>query len=166
MKPVEILENEHVCINQALDLFTRGLKNLENGQKPSRKFFDRLLHYINTFVEQYHAFKEEHVMVKQTTTGRKHSIAAVLDGEDMVLFQEIVRMAPVSETVIAYCIRLARATRPTDSLATSMVRKYLKWGAGPRSGQFMTLGAKALALTKARITPSFDDVKAISKLVL
>jgi MoxR-like ATPase len=114
----------------------------------------------------YPTAKEEHLMVKQTTTGKKHTIAAVLDGNDMTLFQEIVRMAPVSEMVIAYCIRLARATRPTDSLATGMVRKYLKWGAGPRSGQFMTLGAKALALTRGRITPSFDDVKAISKLVL
>jgi MoxR-like ATPase len=114
----------------------------------------------------YPTAKEEHLMVKQTTTGKKHSIAAVLDTEDMVLFQEIVRMAPVSDTVIAYCIRLARATRPTDSLATTMVKKYFKWGAGPRSGQFMTLGAKALALTKGRITPSFEDVKAICKLVL
>ncbi len=114
----------------------------------------------------YPTAKEEHLMVKQTTTGKKHAIAAVLDGSDMTLFQEIVRMAPVSEMVIAYCIRLARATRPTDSLATGMVRKYLKWGAGPRSGQFMTLGAKALALTRGRITPSFDDVKGISKLVL
>ncbi|MEN6423981.1 MAG: AAA family ATPase, partial [Phycisphaerales bacterium] len=84
----------------------------------------------------------------------------------MTLFQEIVRMAPVSDTVIAYGIRLVRATRPTDSLATTMVKKYLKWGAGPRSGQFMTLGAKALALTKGRITPSFEDVRAISRLVL
>ena len=115
---------------------------------------------------EYPTAREEHLMVKQTTTGRKHSIAPVLDGRDMVLFQEIVRMAPVSDMVIAYCIRLARATRPTDSLATGMVRKYLKWGAGPRSGQFMTLGAKALALTKGRITPGFDDVRAISKLVL
>jgi MoxR-like ATPase len=114
----------------------------------------------------YPTAKEEHVMVKQTTTGKKHAIAAVLDGNDMTLFQEIVRMAPVSETVIGYCIRLARATRPTDPLATAMVRKYLKWGAGPRSGQFMTLGAKALALTQGRITPSFDDVKAIGKMVL
>ncbi|HON90313.1 MAG TPA: MoxR family ATPase [Sedimentisphaerales bacterium] len=114
----------------------------------------------------YPTAKEEHLMVKQTTTGKKHSIAPVLDTEDMVLFQEIVRMAPVSDTVIGYCIRLVRATRPTDPLATAMVKKYLKWGAGPRSGQFMTLGAKALALTKGRITPSFDDVKAICKLVL
>ncbi len=114
----------------------------------------------------YPTAKEEHLMVKQTTTGKRHAIAPVLDGEEMRLFQEIVRMAPVSDAVIAYCIRLARATRPTDALATAMVKKYLKWGAGPRSGQFMTLGAKALALTKGRITPSFEDVKTISRLVL
>jgi MoxR-like ATPase len=114
----------------------------------------------------YPTAREEHLMVKQTTTGKKHVIDSVLDGNDMVLFQEIVRTAPVSDLVIGYCIRLARATRPTDPLATTMVKKYLKWGAGPRAGQFMTLGAKALALTKGRITPSFDDVKAVSKLVL
>jgi MoxR-like ATPase len=114
----------------------------------------------------YPTAKEEHLMVKQTTTGRKHAIESVLDGNDMVLFQEIVRAAPVSDMVIAYCIRLARATRPTDPLATPMVKKYLKWGAGPRSGQFMTLGAKAVALIKGRITPSFDDVKNVSRLVL
>jgi MoxR-like ATPase len=114
----------------------------------------------------YPSAKEEHVMVRQTTTGKKRAIQSVLDGKDMTVFQEIVRMAPVSDMVIAYCIRLARATRPVDALATPMVNKYLKWGAGPRAGQFMTLGAKARALIKGRITPSFDDVKAASKLVL
>jgi MoxR-like ATPase len=114
----------------------------------------------------YPSAKEEHVMVKQTTTAKKTTIEPVLDGNDMVLFQEIVRMAPVSDMVIAYCIRLARATRATDPLATPMVQKYLKWGAGPRSGQFMTLGAKARALIDGRIAPSFEDVKAVSKLVL
>lgn len=75
-------------------------------------------------------------------------------------------MAPVSDMVIAYSIKLARATRPDDQLATPMVKKYLKWGAGPRAGQFMTLGAKAKALIDGRVTPSFDDVKVVSKLVL
>ena len=115
---------------------------------------------------EYPSAKEEHLMVKQTTTGRKNAIQSVLDAKEMNLFQEIVRTAPVSDMVIAYCIRLTRATRPTDSLATAMVKKYLKWGAGPRSGQFLTLGAKARALIKGRITPSFDDVKAVAKLVL
>ena len=114
----------------------------------------------------YPSAKEEHLIVKQTTTGKKSVIQSVLDKNDMVLFQEIVRMAPVSETVIAYCINLARATRPTSRRSTGMVKKYLKWGAGPRAGQFMTLGAKARALINGRITPSFEDVRAVSKLVL
>ena len=114
----------------------------------------------------YPTAKEEHLIVKQTTTGKKNVIQSVLDRNDMMLFQEIVRMAPVSDVVIGYCIRLARATRPTSRSATPMVRKYLKWGAGPRAGQFMTLGAKARALIHGRITPSFEDVRAISKLVL
>ena len=114
----------------------------------------------------YPSAKEEHLIVKQTTTGKKSVVRSVLDRNDMVLFQEIVRMAPVSETVIAYCINLTRATRPTSRRSTGMVRKYLKWGAGPRSGQFMTLGAKARALINGRITPSFEDVRAVSKLVL
>ena len=114
----------------------------------------------------YPSAKEEHMIVKQTTTGRKKDAHRVLDRHNMMLFQEIVRMAPVSDTVIAYCINLARATRPTDHRATWMVKKYLKWGAGPRAGQYMTLGAKALALINGRITPSFEDVKAVSKLVL
>jgi MoxR-like ATPase len=114
----------------------------------------------------YPSAKEEHMIVKQTTTGKKNTAHSVLDRNNMILFQEIVRMAPVSETVIAYCISLARATRPTSRRSTGMVRKYLKWGAGPRAGQYMTLGAKALALINGRITPSFEDVKAVSKLVL
>jgi len=114
----------------------------------------------------YPPAKEEHMMVKQTTTGRKSVIETVVEKSNMVLFQEIVRTAPVSDTVIAYCIRLARATRPGDPTATAMVKKYLKWGAGPRAGQYMTLGSKALALINGRITPSFEDVQAVCKLVL
>ena len=53
-----------------------------------------------------------------------------------------------------------------DALATPMVKKYLRWGAGPRAGQYMTLGAKALALISGRITPGFEDVRAVSQLVL
>lgn len=114
----------------------------------------------------YPTAKAEHSIVKQTTTGKKSTVQQVLSKEDMVLFQEIVKMAPVSDAVVAYCVRLARATRPGNKFTTDIVEKYLKWGAGPRAGQYMTLGAKAKALIEGRITPGFDDVKAVSKLVL
>jgi len=114
----------------------------------------------------YPSAREEHLIVKQTTTRKRIFAHQVLSRNDMVLFQEVVRMAPVSDMVIAYSIKLARATRPDDQLATPMVKKYLRWGAGPRAGQFMTLGAKAKALIDGRVTPGFEDVKVVSKLVL
>jgi MoxR-like ATPase len=115
---------------------------------------------------RYPGEQEEHAIVKQTTAGKPRPATAVLTREDMTAFQNIVRMAPVSDPVITYCVRLARATRPDDKFATEQVKRYLKWGAGPRAGQFMTLGAKARALMKGRVTPSFEDVKAVAPLVL
>ena len=109
---------------------------------------------------------EEQQIIKQTTTGQSHAATPVLDARQMLLFQEIVRMAPVSDSVIEYCVALTRASRPGDPLATDDVKKYLKWGGSPRSGQYMTLGAKALALIRGRVTASFEDVRAVCRLVL
>jgi len=124
---------------------------------------DRFMFMINI---GYPSANEEHKIVKQTTTGKKHELDRVMNKNEILLFQEIVRMAPVSDTVIEYCVKLARASRPQDEMAAPLVKKYLKWGAGPRAGQFMTLGAKARALIKERVSPSFTDVKAVCRLVL
>ncbi|MFH1743328.1 MAG: AAA family ATPase, partial [bacterium] len=110
--------------------------------------------------------EEEHQIVKQTTTGKQPSLSHVLSREHILQFQEMVQSAPVSDGVIDYCVRLTRASRPKDPLAPPTVNQYLKWGAGPRAGQYMTLGAKAMALMKGRVSPSFQDVKQVSRLVL
>ena len=114
----------------------------------------------------YPSLDEEREIVKLTTARARQPVGRVLSRDDMLLFQKLVRSAPVSDAVIDYCVRLARATRASDPLATDMVRKYLKWGAGPRAGQYMVLGAKARALILGRITPSYDDVRAVCKMVL
>ena len=114
----------------------------------------------------YPGLEEEYQIVKRTTTGQSANIEPVLNKEDIILFQEIVRMAPVSDRIIQYCVNLARASRPDDPMAPEFVKKYLKWGCGPRAGQFMTLGAKAKALIHNRITPSYEDVQSVCKLVL
>jgi len=116
--------------------------------------------YIN-----YPTPEEEFHIVKQTTTAKPKQLTPVLPRQDMLLFQELLRSAPVSDFVVRYAVDLARASRPPDPLAPEWVKKYLKWGAGPRASQYLTLGAKARALVKGRVTPSFDDVKAVSPLV-
>ena len=109
---------------------------------------------------------DELQIVKRTTTGRAVALKRVLSREEMLQFQDVVKRAPVSDAVMEYCVRLARASRPGEAGASAMVKKYLKWGAGPRASQYMTLGAKALALMDGRITPSYQDVKQVCPLVL
>ena len=42
----------------------------------------------------------------------------------------------------------------------------MSWGAGPRAGQALLLGAKASALLDGRFTVSFDDVRRVALPVL
>ncbi|MBI9019269.1 MAG: MoxR family ATPase [Phycisphaerae bacterium] len=114
----------------------------------------------------YPKIDEEYQIVKQTTASNNNKVARVMTAEDMVRFQNIVRQAPISDSVIAYCVKLARTSRPQDDLSSPIVKKYLKWGAGPRAGQFMALGAKAWTLIHGRVTPSYDDVRHVCRLVL
>lgn len=109
---------------------------------------------------------DEYTIVKKTTTGKQYSIEASLNERDICLFQDIVRMAPVSDRIIKYAVDIARATRPEDPMAPDIVKKYLKWGCGPRAGQYMTLGSKSRALIHNRITPGYEDVQKVAKLVL
>ena len=63
-------------------------------------------------------------------------------------------------------MRLVRATRPTDETAAPVVRQWCKWGAGPRAGQALLLGAKAAALVDGRSVPSLEDIRAVALPVL
>ena len=65
-----------------------------------------------------------------------------------------------------YTLRLSRATRPSDASAPKAVRDWVRWGAGPRAGQALLLGAKARALLDGRMVPALDDVTAVALPVL
>ena len=114
----------------------------------------------------YPSASEEHEIIKRTTTGSPITLSPVLSQDDLVQFQQLVRSAPVSDTVIEYAVRLTRSSRPADPIASDMAKRYFKFGAGPRSGQFMTLAAKALALMQGRVTPSFEDIRYVAPMVL
>jgi MoxR-like ATPase len=77
--------------------------------------------------------------------------------------QEIVKTVPISSHVLNYAIRIVRATR---NGASNAVKDYVSWGAGPRAGQHLVLGAKVRAIMYGRPTPSQDDVRAIAAPVL
>jgi MoxR-like ATPase len=54
---------------------------------------------------------------------------------------------------------LVRATRPKDPSAPKWVQELVDWGAGPRAGQFLIHGGKALAAMDGRFSVAIDDVQ-------
>ena len=114
----------------------------------------------------YPSLEEELEVVKRTTRPQKVDIKPALTQADLIAYQALVRELPAAEEVVSYAVRLTRATRPDDPLATAEVKRLVRWGAGPRAGQSLILAAKARALLNGRLHASRDDVKALAPAVL
>ncbi len=109
---------------------------------------------------------EERRIYAETTTGELSPIAPIAGGGELEAARELVRDLPAAENVVDYALRLVRATRPADDTSPAVIRDGVKWGAGPRAGQSLLLGAKATALIDGRAVPAPEDVTAVARPVL
>jgi MoxR-like ATPase len=114
----------------------------------------------------YPSRAEEEAIVEQTTGTRHAAITPVLDAEQVLAIQELVRRIPVSTGLIRAAVLLARMTRPTDADAPPLVREFVDWGAGPRASQYLVLAAKARAAMAGRAMADLEDVKSVAQSVL
>ncbi|MGB9852302.1 MAG: AAA family ATPase [Candidatus Kapaibacteriota bacterium] len=113
----------------------------------------------------YPYFDEEIHIVNSTTTASYAKVEKVLNAQQILEFQELVRKVPVAPNVVNYAVTLARATRPNGE-ASKIVKDYVRYGAGPRASQYLILGAKARAAMQGRYTPEIEDVRAVALPVL
>jgi MoxR-like ATPase len=104
---------------------------------------------------------EEINIVKSTTADYKPKIEKVLNAEQIIEFQDLIRRVPVADNVTDYAVKLVRASRPTDA-SDAFVKEYIAYGAGPRASQYLILGAKTRAAINGKFTPDIDDVKAVA----
>jgi MoxR-like ATPase len=114
----------------------------------------------------YPSKAEEEQIVAQTTSAYKAVIKPVLRGDEILEMQQLVRRMPAPPSVVEYAVKLARQTRPHEPGASADIKKYISYGAGPRAGQNLVLGAKARAAMDGRSVPDLDDIKAVTKVVL
>jgi MoxR-like ATPase len=114
----------------------------------------------------YPSLPEEEQILSSTTRSEKPEVRKVLSGRAIVNLQKLVGSVAVSEYIIKYVARLVRATRPKDETAPQFVRDLVDWGAGPRAGQFLIYGGKALAAMEGRFSVAIDDVQKIATPVL
>jgi len=110
----------------------------------------------------YPSYEDELAIAEATTSTDMPTLDPLLDREDILNLQKIVRKVLVGQSVSAYAVRLARATRPRSEEAPDFVNKYLTWGAGTRACQALLLGAKANALLDGRVHVSTDDIRYVA----
>jgi len=109
----------------------------------------------------------EEMQVVRTTTGiETPQIQPVLDAAQIIRFQKLVRVMPISDEVIQYAVRLVARTRPEDANAPEFVKQFVRWGASPRASQNLVLGAKARAAAAGQICADYDGVRSVAREVL
>jgi MoxR-like ATPase len=105
-------------------------------------------------------------IIKRTTAGVGEKPQAVLTGPEIIALRKLVRQVPISDHVLDYIVKMVTATHPNDSRAPDVCKKYLSWGAGPRAGQYLALGAKSRALLRGSPQATVADVRAVTPSVL
>ena len=114
----------------------------------------------------YPSRAEEIQIMKSTTGTHKPELTAMLDGKQIMQFQQVVRQVVVADHIFAYVADLVRSTRPKEKDVPKWVPELVAWGAGPRACQFLILGGKTRAILYGRVHVTTDDIKAVALPVL
>jgi MoxR-like ATPase len=125
--------------------------------------------FMFNVVIDYPTAADEHRILASTTADDEPLISPVATAADIEAMRHLVREIPAASNVIDYALRIVRASRPggdTQDAAPEAVRQWVKWGAGPRAGQALVLGAKARALLDGRSVAAPEDIRAIALPVL
>jgi MoxR-like ATPase len=122
--------------------------------------------FMFNVVIDYPDIEDERRILSSTTSTADATVTPVATGAELEAARQLVRTMPAASNVVDYALRLVRATRPDDATCPAELRAWLRWGAGPRAGQALLLGAKASALLDGRAVPSADDVTQVALPVL
>ncbi len=115
---------------------------------------------------KYPSLEEEVQVVKATTNDETPTVNPLLNAEEILEIQHLVRRIPVPDNVVDYAVNLVNNTRPRRDSSPEYVKQYLDWGAGPRASQYLILGAKAHAAVQGKYSPDIEDVQAIAMSIL
>ena len=139
-------------------LATQNPIELEGTYPLPEAQLDRFL--FNTVLDYLDA-DEELKVVDLTTVTSIPQADTVTDAQEILDFQQLVRMVPIGESVARHAVELVRVSRSSDENAPDFVKKYVNYGASVRAAQFLVLAAKAKALMKGRYHVTYEDIRSL-----
>jgi len=144
-------------------LATQNPIELEGTYPLPEAQLDRFL--FNTVLD-YLSAEDEVKVVDLTTTTAVAQVETVTNADEILGFQQLVRMVPLADSVARFAVELVRATRPNDVSAPDFVKNYVNFGASVRAAQFVVLAAKARALLRNRYHVAYEDIRALAAPIL
>jgi MoxR-like ATPase len=144
-------------------LATQNPIELEGTYPLPEAQLDRFL--FNTVLD-YLSAEHEIKVVDLTTATRVAHVETVTNAEEILDFQQLVRMVPIADTLARYVVNLVRATRHQSGQAPDFIKKYVNYGGSVRAAQFIVLAAKARALSRRRYHVTYDDITSLAIPVL
>ena len=107
--------------------------------------------------------EDDLVRIMERTTGvEQPTVNKAATGAEVMAMQQLARDVPIASHVMAYAIRILRATHPDTERVPEIVRNYVRYGGSPRGAQAIVLGAKISALLDGRFNVSYTDVQAVA----
>jgi MoxR-like ATPase len=120
---------------------------------------------FNIWVD-YPSYVEELAIVKATTTDTRVELNEILNAQEIIEYQNLIRRIPVADNVMEYAVKLVGKTRINSDDAPKITKDFITWGAGPRASQYLIVGAKCHAAIRGKYSPDIEDVKAVAKAIL
>ena len=117
--------------------------------------------FMFKLVVGYSSREQLSTIVDRTTRSETIEPAKVIDGEEIVQWQKLVREVILATHVQDYIVRLVLATHPEGEMAMPVTNQYVRWGASPRAAQTLALAAKVRALLDGRYNVSFEDIRRV-----
>jgi MoxR-like ATPase len=122
--------------------------------------------FMFSLVIDYLPRDQELEVINATTGANVANIEKVLDGQELLQYQQLVRETPVAEPIIRYAVSLASTSRPGKKTTPDFIREYVSWGASIRGSHYLVLAAKARAVLAGRAHVSVQDIQAVAVPVL
>jgi MoxR-like ATPase len=157
---VTVGKTTHTLQEPFLVLATQNPLEMEGTYPLPEAQLDRFLLKLHVELPERAELRE---ILERTTSGAEPTIARVLDRERILRMRAVAREVAVAPHVLDYCVRLLQATHPSRPEASTLVKRYVRFGGSPRGAQACLSAAKALALLEGRFHVGIADVRRMAK---
>lgn len=163
-KTVSVRGNNHQLDKPFIVLATQNPIEQEGTYSLPEAQLDRFL--FNVILDYLSADEEVAVIERFTNTVEMPKVEACTNAEEILQFQSLIRQVPISDSLNRFAVDIVRASRPSDPLASDMVKKYVNFGASIRASLNLVLAGKTRALMHNRYHVTAEDLTALAVPIL